>query len=357
MKDIYTGYESKIDMLKTYTKEDYLKMDNEERIGVQEEVLKIYREINLFPIYKYSEEGIKKEIIKCLNKEVALKEGTLDIKFNQGSSLCKHLFPNLHKVDCKGVTKNSMYDRFFDDHKMKRAIDFALRFKKSVTPSEIRTSLEMIGGNVATNFPAMKAKAIFEKYTPENGTIYDYSCGFGGRLLGALSSKNNYSYIGTEPNTETYENLNTLGKHIERATNTKNRFNIICQGSEEDTGFRDVADFAFSSPPYFTLERYCDEETQCYIKYDTLEKWFEGYVRPTIRNIYNILKGNRFYAVNIADFNIGKNRVEFVEEWIKISKEEGFTFCEKIDMKLTARKGNGHSDDKKEGIYVFYKAF
>ena len=33
-----------------------------------------------------------------------------------------------------------------------------------------------------------RAKIIFEHYCPKNGTIYDYSAGYGGRILGALCS-------------------------------------------------------------------------------------------------------------------------------------------------------------------------
>ena len=218
----------------------------------------------------------------------------------------------------------------------------------------------MIGGNVATNFKAMNAKALYEKYCPRNGVIYDFACGFGGRMVGALSSKNNYEYVGVEPCRETFNNLNVLGNHIHRTFGSSNKFDIYCVGSE-DFGVDDepFADFAFSSPPYFSLERYSNEDTQCYIKYPTLEEWFDGYVKPTIQNIYNIVKSGCYYAVNIADFKIGKNDVEYVDRWIDISEEIGFEFTEQIHMKLQTRRGNGHDDTnlrtKKEGIFVFKK--
>jgi len=49
--------------------------------------------------------------------------------------------------------------------------------------------------NAGRNFLPIRAKAIYERFCPENGYVYDYSAGFGGRMLGALSSKNNYTYI------------------------------------------------------------------------------------------------------------------------------------------------------------------
>lgn len=350
------GYEEVLNELKCYTKQRYQASNDEQKERMIDEVFDIYRSKNIFPITYYNNEGIKSEIKKCIDKEVKFDGQVLDFKFNQGGALCKFLFPNLHKVECKNATNNSMYERFYNDHKLKRAIKLSLSIKKSVSPSEVRSSLELIGGNVATNFKPMNAKALFEYYTPENGVIYDFASGFGGRMLGALSSKKNFKYIGVEPCSETFENLQTLGKHIESVTGRTNSYEIFKVGSEEfKYGQEECVDFAFSSPPYFNLERYSSEETQCYNKYSDIETWLEGYVRPTIKNIYKLLKKEGKYAVNIADFKVGNKQVKFVDEWIRISEEEGFKFENTIAMKLTARKGEGHGSDKKEGIFVFSK--
>lgn len=350
-----TGYEDVLDKLKSYTKEKYAPLNENERAKAQEEVLEIYRSKNIYPITYYNEQGIIDEIKKCAARDVSFDE-VLDLKFNQGQSLCRFLFPNLHQVDAGNAKNNSMWDRFYDDHKLKRAIDFALRFKKSVTPTEIRTALELIGGNVATNFKAMNAKALFERYTPQGGIIYDFAAGFGGRMLGALTSKNNYKYIGVEPASNTFECLNLLGHLIEEALDRKGIFKIYQQGSED---FRlkqeGYIDFAFSSPPYFNLEQYSDEETQCYNKFPSLDEWFEGYVKATIKNIHFMLKEGAYYAVNIADFNYGGKPVKYVDRWIELSEELGFTFVEQVPMKLTTRVGSGHDGVKKEGIFVFKK--
>lgn len=355
-----TGYEDLLDQLKMYTKEKYSKEDEVGRKKIQEEVLALYRSKDIYPITYYNEEGIRDEILKCINKQVSFEGNVLNLKFNQGQSLCRFLMPNLHGVAVKGANNNDMLSRFYDDHKLKRAIDFCLRFKKSVTPAEIRTALEMIGGGFATNYKTMNAKALFERYTPKGGTIYDFASGFGGRMLGALSSKNDYTYIAVEPCEETFKNLQVLGKHIEDVTKRNNSYELHMVGSEEFVGEPCSVDFAFSSPPYFNLEQYSNEESQCYVKYPTLDEWFDGYVQPTIENIYNMLKDDCYYAVNIADFNVGKERVEFVDKWIELSVAQGFEHVETIGQKLQTRRGVGHKEngvdkDKKEGIYVFKK--
>lgn len=355
------GYEDVLTILKGYNSSNYKELDEIEKQNWIEQVFEVYREKNIFPITYLNQKGCINEILKCIDKEVSFNNNTLDLKLNQGQTICKYLFTNLHDVECKNSTNNSMLKRFFDDHKLKRAIKLCFDIKNGVMPSDVRSALELIGGNVATNFKPMVAKALYERYCPKNGVIYDFACGFGGRMLGALSSKNNYKYFGCEPCSETYLHLNELGKYIEEASNRKNIYKVFKCGSEDINVKGEVADFAFSSPPYFSLEKYSEEETQCYNKFNDLESWFDGYVIPTIKNIHKLLKPNAYYAVNIADFNVGKTKVEFVDKWIELSKENGFEYIEKIDMKLSTRKGNGHKDNngsdkiKKEGIFVFKK--
>lgn len=350
------GYED-CEELKIYTHEYYNALSEEDKEKCVNRIFEIYRSKNIFPITYYNKQGCFDEIQKCIDKEVAIVDNKLTFKYLQGTDLCKFMFPNLFTVQAGTSENNSLYERFMDDHKLKRAIKlvFDMNRGKYVNNTELRNKLELIGGNVATNFHPMKAKAIYEKYCPKNGVIYDMSCGFGGRMLGALTSKNNYKYFGCEPCKETYENLNKLGNLIEEYLDRNDLFKIYCNGSEEDIFVHEIADFAFTSPPYFCLERYSKEDTQCYNKFPNIEDWFDGYVRPTIQNVYNVLKPNCYYAVNIADFNLGKQRIEYVDRWIEISKEIGFEYVETISMKVETRKGVGHNGDKKEGIFVFKK--
>jgi len=353
------GYEDVMELLKQYTSELYKVSSEEVKQKMINDVFSIYRGMNIFPITYYNNEGIAQEIKKAIEKEVSFEDNVLNLRFNQGQSLCRFLFPNLHQVETKGSTSNSMFARFHNDHKLKRAIKLCFDIKTGVTPPQLRGALELIGGNVATNYKTMNAKALYEKYVPKNGAILDFSAGFGGRMLGALSSKNDYIYVGIEPEPATVQSLHQLGQHIESVTGRSGSYQLVQCGSEEAVLYPEVFDFAFSSPPYFNLESYSDLDSQCYVKYPTLEEWFEGYVKPTIKNIHKSLKTGSFYAVNIADFKVGKNQVNFVDKWVELSQEIGFTFVEQIHMKLQTRRGGGHSEFngafKKEGIFVFKK--
>lgn len=192
------------------------------------------------------------------------------------------------------------------------------------------------------------------------GEIYvTGNCGFGGRLLGALSSKNNYKYVGTDPCTETMYHLHQLGEYIEQVTGREDSYELHCCGSEEFKGPKNSIDFAFSSPPYFNLEVYSDEPTQCFNKFPELDEWLEGYVRATIKNIKHMLKPGKLYAVNIADFKVGSgNTVAYVDEWIRISKEEGMPLFDTVYLGVTARAGSAEQaagELKKENILIFKK--
>lgn len=347
-----SGYEDVIPLLKTYSPQVFKQATKEEQEKMIDEVFTIYRKKNIFPITYYNEEGIRAEIEKCINKVVKFDGETLAIPFRQGNSLCKWFMPNMFNVMVRN-NPNTQYARFYDDQGLRKAISFCFNYDRGVRPQQVQGGLRMTG-SVATNFPPMRAKALYEHYTPKGGTILDFAHGFGGRLLGALTSKNDYHYIGIDPNTETHDNVQALGEAVERVTGRTDSFKLHCIGSEEYAGAPESIDFAFSSPPYFNLERYTDEETQSYNKFDELDAWLEGYVRPTIQMLHRVLKTGAYYAVNIADFQINGKKVSFVDDWVRISQEEGFTYVKDIPMKLTSRTGM-KDKAKAEGVFVFMK--
>lgn len=376
-----TGYEDVMSELRSYTAEEYNGYDEKykeaKKAGNEEDALKykekmdtivdrvldIYRSKNIFPITYYSDLGVYSEIARCLDYEASFNGDTVSCGAGVGSGLCCWLFPNIfdtpsaHDLDKKGA--ETQYKKFLSDEYLRRAIKFCFSYKNgSPVPSAVDGGLRLVG-SAPTNFRPMNAKAIYERFCPKGGTIYDFCCGFGGRLLGALSSKNNYRYVGTDPCTETMYHLHQLGEYIEQVTGRENSYELHCCGSEDFKGPKNSIDFAFSSPPYFNLEVYSDEETQCYNKFPVLEDWLEGYVRKTIQNIGYMLRPGSVYAVNIADFTIkGKKEVAYVDEWIRLSKEEGMPLYDIVYLGVTARAGTklqAQGEMKKENILIFKK--
>ena len=374
------GYEDVIDEIKKYSAVKYLDLqklrDSAKKAGNEgkvkeyqakmdkmvDDVLSIYREKNIFPIQYFSEFGIIDEIERCIAYKAFWNGNVVSCGAGIGTTLCNYLFPNLFDTpsqhDLDKTNARSLFEKFHNDEYLRRAIKFCFSYKNGCpVPTSVMGGLRLVG-SAPTNFRPMNAKAVYERFCPEGGVIYDYCTGFGGRMLGALSSKKNFSYVGTDPNTETMYHLHQLADYIEQVTGRENSYELHCCGSEVFRGPANSVDFAFSSPPYFDLEVYSDEPTQCYNKFPKLKDWLEGYVRETIKNIVHMLKPGAVYAVNIADFTSGGSVVAYVDEWIRISGEEGAPLFDTVYLGVTARAGSKEQaagELKKENILIFKK--
>lgn len=375
------GYEDVIPKLKEYTAVKYIELqtlkEGAEKVGdkskaeeyqakmdqMVEDVYQIYRSKDIYPTVYFSELGIMQEIERCIAYNAFWEGDVVSCGAGIGTTLCKYLFPNLqdtpskHDLDKKGA--ESIFAKFHNEEYLKRAIKFCFSYKNGCpVPTAVEGGLRLVG-SAPSNFRPMNAKAIYERFCPEGGTIYDFCCGFGGRMLGALSSKKNFKYVGTDPNTETMYHLHQLGEYVEQVTGREDSYELHCCGSEDFRGPAESVDFAFSSPPYFDLEVYSDEPTQCYNKFPKLDEWLEGYVRQTIKNIGHMLKPGCCYAVNIADFTVGGGgTVAYVDEWIRLSTEEGMPLFDTVYLGVTARAGSmeqAAGELKKENILVFKK--
>jgi SAM-dependent methyltransferase len=356
--DEFTGYESVYDQLDTFDKAQY----DADPQGTIEKVYKIYRSIDLVPIVYYTHKGLV-DAVRAFSKlnYNNVDNNKIGLGNNRGQTINRFLFPNMMTAEPKGRGSNSLRDRFLDERKLKRAIRICFEFRtgeRLLRPTQLRTALELVTGENVTNFKAQNAKAIAEHLCPVLwGNVYDYSCGYGGRLLGIGSSNFKYKYIGVEPNTETVNYLNYLNDIIDEATGVRG---TIIQSVSEQYQPDDI-DLAFSSPPYFNLEKYSNEETQCMVQFKTEDEWFEGYVAPTMENIKRGLNDDGIFATNIADYKSydRKEPYEVVQRWIQTAEKVGFKYDGVIKMMLNTRPGVGNDRkegrEKWEGVYVFRK--
>jgi SAM-dependent methyltransferase len=356
--DEFTGYESVYDQLDAFDKAQY----DADPQGTIEKVYNIYRSIDLVPIVYYTHKGLV-DAVRAFSKlnYNNVDNNKIGLGNNRGQTINRFLFPNMMTAEPKGRGSNSLRDRFLDERKLKRAIRICFEFRtgeRLLRPTQLRTALELVTGENVTNFKAQNAKAIAEHLCPVLwGNVYDYSCGYGGRLLGIGSSNFKYKYIGVEPNTETVNYLNYLNDIIDEATGVRG---TIIQSVSEQYQPDDI-DLAFSSPPYFNLEKYSNEETQCMVQFKTEDEWFEGYVAPTMENIKRGLNDDGIFATNIADYKSydRKEPYEVVQRWIQTAEKVGFKYDGVIKMMLNTRPGVGNDRkegrEKWEGVYVFRK--
>lgn len=359
--DVFTCYEAVADQLAEYTKQRYEQAPEQ----VIEEVYNIYRSVNIVPINYYTEQGLYTAIRTLKNAGYNEVEGlngqaTIGLGNNQGQSINRFCFPNMMTAEPKGRGSNSLKDRFLDDTKLRRAIRICFEFRTGdnlASPTALRRALELVTGENIQNFKPQNARAIVEYLCPVLwGNVYDYSAGYGGRLLGISGSNMSYNYTAVDPNTETIEYLHYLNDCIYDSIGRRGQLhkNVSEVYQPEDV------DLAFSSPPYFNLEKYSDEPTQCMNQFNTLDEWFEGYVVPTMQNIHKGLNSDGVFATNIADYKIGgKTEFKVCERWIETAEKLGFKYRQTIKMMLNTRPGVGNDKvagrEKFEGVYVFTK--
>ena len=247
-------------------------------------------------------------------------------------------------------------------------------------------------GQPAVNFPPLTARWIYERYTKhieqdEPLNIYDPSSGWGGRILGAMSSLKRIHYIGTDPNTDNY--IDELGKtryeYVADFFNNevletnpfweedKNTYHIFQDGSEfignnpEFQTYKGNLDLVFTSPPYFDREQYSEDEEQSYKLYPKYVSWRDDFLRPTLTTAFEYLKSNRYLLWNISDIKIGKDKYHPLEQdSIDVIENLGGEYKGKLKMLMTSMVGVDQSKVKNsvkvggtylkyEPIFVFFK--
>lgn len=217
----------------------------------------------------------------------------------------------------------------------------------------VETAIRLGGKGIATkpaNFPIKTVDFILKKYNI-NGNWYDYSCGWGARLLGSLRNKVNY--FGTDPNYLLCDRLNEIADlYKETIPNTDTTVDIRCSGSEVYVPeWENTMGLAFSSPPYFNLEDYKVGE-QSYKEGTTYEEWLSNYLSPTLKNIHSYLIDEGYLLININNFK----EFDLVSDTKRIALENGFTYMG-VETLTNIKRCNmfGDLNDNSEGIMVFKK--
>ena len=248
----------------------------------------------------------------------------------------------------------------------------------------------------AVNFPPGTAKYLYERYT-EGLTgkikIYDPSAGWGGRILGAMSVRDNRDilYIGTDPNPDNFfDNGKSRYSYVADFYNTKtyrsnsffsrtNEYELYQLGSEEIGENQDFMkhrgdiDLVFTSPPYFNREAYSEDENQSYKKYgSSYISWRDKFLKPTLQTCCDMLKCGGHLLWNIADILVGGEYLPLEKDSVKFIEENGLVYVDKLKMAMEGMPGQNRVGDdgkpkcknycmvkgkyyKYEPVYIFRK--
>lgn len=83
----FTGYEDHEQELKKHNKESFSLLSDSEKKEVINDVFNIYRGVGIYPVTQFDDEGIRKEVLSCLNKNIPLDMDFSKMRFNQGGAV------------------------------------------------------------------------------------------------------------------------------------------------------------------------------------------------------------------------------------------------------------------------------
>jgi hypothetical protein len=149
-------------------------------------------------------------------------------------------------------------------------------------------------GLECTEFKASNAAAFISFFKPSS--ILDFSAGRGARLMAAISKGVHYTGVDPDPRAvQCCRDLIQFYGSEETCTMIQAPFQRV-----DDLGYYDMV---LTSPPYFTLEIYSDDDDQSTKEFPTLDGWLRGFLYPSLKKAWSVLKSGGHMVLNINDFH------------------------------------------------------
>src|SRR5210317_281461 len=209
---------------------------------------------------------------------------------------------------------------------------------------------------VASQFKPSIAKAFYDYHQSVN--VLDFSAGWGDRLAGFYCGETTEHYVGIDPNTLNHPNykkqIEFYEKHRTIFENEK-KVELICSPAEDVdfTKYETHFDTIFTSPPYFNVEKYSDEDTQSYIRYKDIDSWNKNFLHKTLEKLIPTLKKDGILAINIADVYNPKDKgyYEICNPMNDFLKSKGLKYAGCIGMEMTKRFNSGGAGNAKSEYF------
>jgi hypothetical protein len=327
------------------TKKYIQSLSKEERIDLIEPTFEYFRKVGF--IYPDNLDEVFSEFQRLLESNPDIKSNEIYNNSSVGTYICKYFcnsFFQATEYDKNGNKKLHMIDLFDNDDILKKLIynRFGLGWFEEVNEAFNISPKMMIQGfrsmrlvNMTSMFKPDIAKYMCLKYSNHGELVYDYSAGFGGRMLGAASCGRRY--LGVDPLTH-YELTNMI-----EYLGLKN-CEVLNECSEYFEGDENSIDLCYSSPPYYMQEVYSVDDRQAYNK--GKEYFYDIYWDKTLDNIRYMLKPGRIFGLNVKDQPI----------MVDMAKER-FKLIDEIRLKTVRSHLNKKniSAVKYEPIYIFVK--
>lgn len=301
-----------------------------------------------FPYYSKTSPKIEKEFRKLQKFNVSDLEldGNVLQQNMLGLSSANAFHPEMWEVQCR--KSRTCMDAFLDRELFYKALRKRVKYSDTcLVDFNIRKSLKVFSGvQGVSNFRPTISKWVYDRFCPTGGKVLDPCAGYGGRLMGAMSSHIG-NYIGIDPN------------WISQKGNTEFKDRLRCLGSEvcvelvtspfEDYTSSEKYDLIFTSPPYFDIEKYSLDDNQSYKRYPKIDIWIEKFLKVLISNSFEYLVPGGYLVLNVG----GK----IVDDALRIGNSLMGTptiYYMRLS-KMFGHKDKGEISHKTEPIFIWKK--
>lgn len=242
---------------------------------------------------------LRKDWKKLCNHKPNLENNEVFNNSSMATSICRHFCKSFCHATERG--KRTMLDLWEDDEFLYKLIRnrLVINWNSSVNETFNISHRMMIQGMRSMRavpstsmFKPSVAKYVCSKYSNPGDLVGDYSAGFGGRMLGAVSCGRKYQ--ATDP--LTVPELEEIAKFFDFSESV----NLIHQGSEVFKGEENSLDLCWSSPPYYDQEYYSEDLTQAYNQGE--EYFYEVYWKKTLENCKFMLKPGKWFGLNVKNY-------------------------------------------------------
>ena len=189
-------------------------------------------------------------------------------------------------------------------------------------------------------------------------TMLDFSAGWGDRLAGAFASETIEHYVGLDPRKENHPIYEQQRDFYEKHTSffeSPTKTDFYCSPAEDFdySEYENYFDLVFTSPPYFNVERYSEDDTQSWVRYKSIQAWNEYFLHKSLEKIIPTLKKGGKMAINIADVYTsekggGKDWKEITQPMCKFLESQHLTYKGCIGMEMAKRPNSGGAGTVKQ---------
>ncbi|NOD92504.1 hypothetical protein GS636_06875 [Ruegeria sp. HKCCD4884] len=280
---------------------EVLSLDELQRAKLLKEAVRHWR-LKGFPYSRYSKEDAH---VAALNFRKSLQEKSpqelLESRSTLGLGLANSYHPQMWSV--KGYGRNkSPIDYFNDDDSLKKALSRAPRFwpnRHCWNENSVRSLFRIMGPGRVANFRPTVAAGVIKRFCPERGRVVDFSSGFSGRLLAALSLGVNY--LGIDAAVSQCSGGQKMISDIGAINRERTEIRHGCATRVMRELDPSSVDLVFTSPPYFDRERYSEDHLQSIIQFPTYGSWFDGFLKTCIELSFKKLRAGGTLVLNVGN--------------------------------------------------------